>query len=380
MLIMLLLLIAANSAHAKGYTAALLMEAETGQILFADEIDKIWPPASVAKLMLLLLVDEAITDGRIARTDTVTATRAAQIQGGSQIYLAAGEQAVFQKLIEAVAVGSANDAAVAVAVALYGSRRAAADAMNTRAAALGMTNTNYVNVTGLPEEGGRPGNSTTARDQSILAREVVINHPGVLELTKLKWTRFRKGLVLGCTNTLLKEYEELDGLKTGFHNRSRNNLVATAKRGDRRLIVVTLGCETPRLRNELTVELMEEGFTGWQMQEVLATGQSLDHELHVGHSWYAKVPVEAGAPLRYLARNGENAEVSIELLTGEALVAPVVLGQTIGELQVVRGGEVLSRAPAVAGREVGRAWLRLPFAPKNGAQRLVVAPVNAEVN
>jgi D-alanyl-D-alanine carboxypeptidase (penicillin-binding protein 5/6) len=374
LLILVLTLAGSSPAAARDHAAALLMDAETGQILVSEEIDRIWPPASVVKLMLLLLIDEAITEGRFAPTDTIVATAAAQRQGGSQVYLAAGERATFQKLIEAVAVGSANDAAVAVAVALHGSRAAAIAVMNARAAALGMTNTHYVNVTGLPEGRGKPENKSTALDHALLAREIVNKHPGVLELTKLTWTRFRKGLVLGCTNTLLKEFEGLDGLKTGFHNRSRNNLVATAKRGDRRLIVVVFGCITPDHRDDLATRLLEEGFAGWEKVEVLDAGQLVDAELDVGHSWFARVPVEAGAPLHYLARYGDDALPGIVLMTVPEIIAPVTRGQRIGELQIVLDDRILSRAPAVAARDIGRSWFSLPFAPKQGAKRLVVVP------
>ena len=362
---------ASASLAAEGFTSTLLMEAQTGQILELDNIDQQWPPASVVKLMLLLIYDEARLEGRFAPTDTVVATAAAQRQGGSQIYLAAGEKATYQKLIEAVAVGSANDAAVAIAIALHGTRAAAIAAMNAKAAELGMTNTNYVNVTGLPEEGDRPDDVTSARDLALLAREVVNNHPDVLKLTGLTWTRFRKGLVLGCTNTLMKEFEGMDGLKTGFHNRSGNNLVATAKRGDRRLIAVALGCATPRLRDDLITRMLEEGFSGWKSVEVLVRGQVVDHELPVDHSWWSKVPVEAGQPLSYLARPGDEKKISIILATSGDLVAPVSRGDLVGELQIVMDGRILSSAPAVAGRDVGRAWLKVPF-KLPGAQRLAV--------
>jgi len=345
---------------ARDYAAALLMEAETGQVLWEREADRDWIPASLVKMMLLLLADEAVETGAVALADSVTATRRAQGQGGSQVFLAAGETATLRKLLEAVAVGSANDAAVAVAEGLYGTVESAVAAMNLEAIHLGMTGTHYVNVTGLPVRRGRPDNRSTARDQALLAREIVRHHPRVLEWTGLRWTRFRKGLVLGTTNGLMKEFEGMDGLKTGFHHRARCNLVATAERGGRRLIAVVLGSHSLRGRNGLAERLLERGYEEWELVEALPAGRVVADEHPVPHSWRASVRIESGAPLRFAIRPEDRGRVEVLLVENFAMEAPLAAGQELGRIEAILDGRVLDSVPAVAGHEVSRAWLPLP--------------------
>lgn len=337
------------------------MDAGTGQILLAENPDRTWDPASVTKLILLLLADEAIGEGRLSLADTIVATRRAQKQGGSQVYLAAGEGVPFIKLLEAVAVGSANDAAFAVAVALYGSGDAAVEAMNIRARALGMRNTHYVNVTGLPE---RTPNVTTARDQARLAREIVLMHKGVLEWTKLKYTRFRPGLDVACTNAMVKRYKGCDGLKTGYHHRARCNIVTTAERNGRRLIAVVFGSSSPRRRNALAARLLDRGFSEWEEVLAMRAGEDFGEEFSVAHSWNATIPVEATAKLCFLVRSSEASRVTVVLSDDARLEAPLRKGEILGEIQVVLDGRVLASVPARAGRKVSRAWFDLPGGDK----------------
>ncbi|MCB1162958.1 MAG: D-alanyl-D-alanine carboxypeptidase family protein [Candidatus Krumholzibacteriia bacterium] len=359
LLLLTSLLVGAPARAAREYVSALLMEAESGQILVADNIDREWIPASVVKLMLLLLAQEAIEDGRATPDDLVTATRRAQRQGGSQIFLGDGEQATLEKLLEAVAVGSANDAAVAVAVHLYGSADEAVKAMNARAASLGMAHTHYVNVTGLPERG--PENHSTARDLSQLARVIVTEHPGVLGWTSRTWTRFRQGLVIPCTNVLLKEFEGMDGLKTGYHHKAHSNIVATAQRDGRRLIAVVLGSPSAGTRNRVASRLLERGFRDWELVHALAAGEGFGDEFPVDHGWKATVPVLAGRPLAVAVPRGKGGDVRVRLGADATLEAPLDKGQVLGRIQAVLDGRVLASVPALAGRTVSRSWISLPF-------------------
>jgi len=360
--LLLIVLFAGPAPAARGeYVSALLMESDTGQILFAENPDREWIPASVVKLMLMLLAEEAIEAGRIAPGDSVTATWRAQRQGGSQVYLGKGERASYQKLLEAVAVGSANDAAVAVAVGLYGGVDAAVEAMNRRAAALGMTRTRYVNVTGLPERRGKPENKSCARDQALLAREVVLGHPGVLARTALTWTRFRKGLVVPCTNVLLKEFSGMDGLKTGYHHKARSNIVATAQRDGRRLIAVVLGSSGPKVRNRVVARLLERGFAEWELVTGMGTGEGFGAEFPVDRSWKGTVPVRAGHALRFSLKPGERERVEIRLAGDARLEAPIRRGQVLGRIEAWLDDRLVASVPALAGRDVDRSWLHLPF-------------------
>lgn len=355
------------------YASALLMEAETGQVLFEDFADRPWIPASMVKMMLLLLADEGIDDGRIGLQDWVTASERAQRQGGSQVYLGAGEQAKLYKLLEAVAVGSANDAAVAVAEALYGSVDAAVAAMNERAVDLGMSATRYVNVTGLPERRGKPENLSTARDQATLAREIVLHHPRVLEWTCLTWTRFRKGLVLACTNTLLKQIEGMDGLKTGYHHKARCNIAATAERDGRRLIAIVLGSHSLSGRNREVRRLLENGFRDWQLMEVLAPGDSFGEEFPVAGSWRGTVPIQAETTLRFYVRHEDATRVKIVLDQQMPFEAPIQREERLGEIRAVLDGCTLAAVPALAGRAVARAWLPLPAIRRSPNRRILSA-------
>lgn len=356
-----LLMSLAGAQAQRDCASALLIVADTGQILHQEDADLPWAPASVVKLMLLLLADEALAEGRIALADTVVASLRAQEQGGSQVNLAEGEAATFGKLIEAAAVGSANDASVAVAEALFGSVEAAVEAMNRKAAELGMTQTRYVNANGLPEPKGRPENSTTALDQARLAREIVLHHPGILVWTRLTSTSFRPGLVLHCTNKLLKRFPGLDGLKTGYHDLARYNLVATAERDSLRLIAVVFGAASAPIRNKKAARLLESGFKDWVRVEALRAGQDFGEEFSVARSWRATVPIQAASSLRYLVRPQDAPRVRIVLDEGACLEAPLRRGQVLGRIEAILDGEVISSVPARAGRSVARAWFELPF-------------------
>jgi len=357
----LVILLSASVAGASGdYVSAMLMEARSGQILFEDNADESWIPASVVKLMLLLLADEALQAGKVTPKTMMTSSKLAKRMGGSQVYLAAGDETSFQKLIEAVAVGSANDAAVTVAEGIFGSVPAAVSAMNEKCVELGMTNTVYVNVTGLPESGGRAENHTTAREQAILAREVSLRHPRVFDWTGKIYTRFRPGLDLGTTNTLMKSYEGMDGLKTGYHVKGRSNLVATAQRGGRRLIAVVLGSSGPKARNAEVVKLLDSGFAGWDMRTALRAGDGLGVEFPVKRTWRGKLRIHAGADLVYLARPEDMGRVSIELEDPDELSAPIEAGEVVGRIVVKLDGRVLSSVPALAAGRVRASGLRWP--------------------
>jgi len=358
--IILTSMIASGVSASDEYVSALLMEARSGQVLFEDDADQSWIPASVVKLMLLLLTDEALRDGRVTPETALRSSAFAQGMGGSQVYLAAGDVTPLERLVEAVAVGSANDAAVTLAEGLFGAVPEAVEAMNAKAAELGMSSTVYTNVTGLPENHGRPDNITTARDQSILAREIVLRHPGVLDWTRRTWTRFRPGLDLGTTNTLMKSYEGMDGLKTGYHVKGKSNLVATAERNGRRLIAVVLGSPGPERRNAVVKRLLDSGFSDWSLRIALRKGDDLGVEFPVKRTWRGRSRVRAGEDLVYMIRPKDLGRVSIELEDPKALAAPFDRGEEVGRIVVRLDGRVLSSAPALADRRMRASWLSWP--------------------
>ena len=355
-LAILFLLLLPSLAHAADYASALLMDAASGQILQEENADLSRSPASVVKLMLLLLAREAQDQGRVSPETLLESSSLAQSMGGSQVYLAKGDKTSFQRLIEAVALGSANDAAVTVAEGLFGSIEETLAAMNNRAAGLGMESSQYANVTGLPASNGMR-NLTSARDQAILAREVILHYPGVLEWTSKTWTRFRRGLVLANTNTVLKKFKGMDGLKTGYHDEARSNLVASAERNGRRLIAVVLGAESQDIRDNKVVELLESGFQDWTLRLALRKNDGLGVEFPVRKSWKGRVRVAAAADLQYLVRKEDLARGSISLDRAEDLSAPIREGEVLGEIQVLLEGEVLASVPALAQNSVRKTWI-----------------------
>jgi len=340
--------------------SSLLMEARSGQVLFEDNADGAWTPASVTKLMLLLLAEEALNAGRVTPETIITCSEHAQSMGGSQVFLSAGDQTSVQKLSEAVAVGSANDAAVSLAEGIFGDEPTAVKAMNGKCAALGMTRTRYVNVNGLPVNNGDPDNSTTARDQGILAREIVLRHPRILEWTGLKTTPFRPGLDLNSTNTLMKHYEGMDGLKTGYHKKGRFNLVATAERQGRRLIAVVFGAPGSKERNAEVKRLLDSGCEDWEIRTALRAGEGMGRQFPVKRTWRGKVGVHAARDLVYAVKIEDLGRVVIELERPDAIAAPFDAGQEIGRIVAKLDGKVISAVPALASRRMRASWLNWP--------------------
>jgi D-alanyl-D-alanine carboxypeptidase (penicillin-binding protein 5/6) len=239
----------------------LLADAETGQLLLADDIDKQWPTASLAKMMVGLLAMEDLERERLSlRTPIAISTRASRARGRT-INLRPGEVFPLGELLQAMLVTSANDAAVAVAEHIRGSVEACVAAMNQKARALGMKKTRYQTVNGMPLPGGRAGDISSARDSAVLGMELIRYHR-VLRWTSLGYVPFRAGMaMLPNTNHLVGRVYGVNGLKTGFTVRARYNLVATAQRGEKSLIVVVLGGRNSRVRFNAAEKFLEWGFS-----------------------------------------------------------------------------------------------------------------------
>ncbi len=236
------------------------MEAGSGQILLAENPHLPWTPASLVKMMGILIVVEGVNRGELDWSEPVKTSAEASRMGGSQVFLKEGEVFTLEELMRAIAIGSANDACYAVAEHASGSVEAFVERMNERARELGMTATRYVNVHGLPPGRGREGNITNAYDYAILGRELV-KHPKVLEWTSTRRTTFRDGsFILDNTNALIRSYPDADGLKTGYLASSRFNLVATAWRDGVRLIAVVLGAPTNGTRYSEARRMLTIGF------------------------------------------------------------------------------------------------------------------------
>src|SRR5215469_1686148 len=257
---------ASTSSTALGaYSEACVMEPTTGTVIFEANDHAPWPTASLAKMMLMLIVAEKIHDGSLKLTDQVTTSRKAEEMGGSQVYLKEGETFSLDDMMKAVVVHSANDATLAVAEYVGGSGPAFVQLMNQEAAALGMKDTHYYSVHGLPPAAGQQMDVSSAYDQALLAREV-LKYPDVIRWSSIDTAPFRGGTFeLRNTNHLVRTYQGCDGLKTGFHDKSKFNVVATAKRGNLRLVAVVLGTPHKLTNFKEAAELMSTGFANYEM-------------------------------------------------------------------------------------------------------------------
>jgi D-alanyl-D-alanine carboxypeptidase (penicillin-binding protein 5/6) len=242
------------------YLGAIVEDAATGKVLFEDKADEPGYPASVIKLMDLLLIEERIVARQLSLTNRVHVTAEAANTGGSQVYLAEKEVFPLEDLLAALAIHSANDAAVALAVYVGGTRNAFVDLMNKRAAELGMTATRFHSVHGLPPATGQEPDVSTARDLAALAREV-LKHPDVLRYASMENRPFRNGtFTLRNPNHLLQKYPGCDGLKTGYFAAGGFSIVATAQRNGRRVIAVVVGSKESKVRDATAMDLLSKGF------------------------------------------------------------------------------------------------------------------------
>lgn len=337
--------------------SALLMEPESGQVIFAANENERRPVASVTKIMTILLAMEALESGRVSMEDSVTVSKNAASMGGTQILLDVGETQSFEILLKSMIVGSANDAAVAIAEHLYGSVEQFVAKMNERAAELGMSDTHFVNCTGLPAE----GHYTTARDVAIMASEL-IRHPTYFDYSTI-WmdeVEHPDGRVTSLTNTnrLTQLYEGCDGVKTGSTSEAGYCMVATAKRGDMRLIAVVLGSETGKIRFDQAAKLLDHGFANYRLYPVARAGEKLKESVRVLGGDSETLNVQLEEDLTLLMNKGEEQQIELQSELPESVSAPVEQGQTIGSVRVVKDGQILSRIPVCAMQSIARAgWM-----------------------
>ena len=328
--------------------AALLMEKETGEILYAQNEHEAMPPASVTKIMTVLLTMEAIDSGRIALDDVVTVSAYAAGLGGSQVYLAEGEQITVDDLLKAVCVSSGNDAAVALAEYVAGVTELFVEQMNNRARELGMNDTHFVNCTGLTAE----GHVTSAYDIALMSRELLLHHPQVRNYTTIWMDPLRNGTFgLSNTNKLIRFYEGATGLKTGFTQEAGYCISATAERDGMELIAVIMKGNTSDSRNTDAKTLLNYGFSTYtladiQPEEPLPT---LPVTLGAADTVALTLP-EEGRTL--LLEKSQTGGLTQTLDLPETVSAPIRAGQQLGTLTVSRESQTLLTVPVVAAEEV----------------------------
>lgn len=337
------------------YQAALLMEADTGSILFEHEIHKKWPPASMVKMMLMFIVMERAKAGEVKLTDLVTASVRASKTGGSQVYLKQGEQFPLEDLMKATVVASANDAAVAIAEHIGGTVEGFVEMMNARAKELGLNDTHYVSVHGLPPEKGQEGDVSSAYDLAVLARKL-LQYPDVKRWGAINEDTFRGGK-FGLTNTnhLVRNFPGTNGMKTGYFKEAGFNITATAERGGMALIAVILGAPKSQVRFAEAGRLLATGFGGYKKVRAVTKGSAVGPEVPVSKATKKKTQVVAADDLVVVVKRGEEKDIAVKLDKIEMLEAPVKKGQAVGQLSVLLKGQVVARGVAVASEEIPRA-------------------------
>jgi D-alanyl-D-alanine carboxypeptidase (penicillin-binding protein 5/6) len=313
----------------------------------------------MTKMMLALLVMEAVKDGQLKLTDPVQTSRLASKMGGSQVYLKQGESFSVEEMMAALMIGSANDAAAALAERLAGSIEGAVKLMNERAAALKLPKTRFGSVHGLPPGPGQEGDVTTPRDMARLAQEVV-KHSDILRWTGKPEAPFREGsFILRNSNHLIGNFQGADGIKTGHFREAGYNVAATAKRGNLRLIAVVMGAPTNKARFAEAARLLGEGFTRFVEVSVVKAGAQIPTDLRIPR---AKAPFRALAAndVQVLVKREEKDAIKTSLDVLPDLRAPLAKGQTVGTLIVRVGDREVARTPAVTAGEVARTtfwWL-----------------------
>ena len=340
---------AASAAPTVDAGAAVLMEKETGTVLCQQNAHDKLEPASVTKVMTLLLVMEAIDSGSLSTDDVVTVSAHAASMGGSQVYLKEGEQMTVHDLLKAVTVASGNDASVALAEHLAGSEEAFVERMNRRAAELGMADTCFVNCTGLPAA----GHLTSAYDIALMSRELIRNHPSIREYTTIWMDTLRDGqFQLANTNKLIRFYEGATGLKTGSTDSAGFCLSATAERDGMELIAVVLKCASSDARSAAASSLLNYGFANYTLMDVYPSQALPPVEVLLGESETVQPILSTSS--RVLVEKSMVNQVTTQLSLCQDVEAPVEKGQKLGEMTVWVGEEQLQSIPIVADSAVER--------------------------
>lgn len=331
--------------------AALLMEADSGQIIFEMNADAPRPVASVTKVMTILLTLEQLDAGRVGIDDAITISPEASGMGGSQVLLDTGERQTVGTLLKCMIVGSANDAAVALAEALYGSEALCVDAMNRRAEELGMANTHFENCTGLPAQ----GQHTTARDVAVMSRQM-FSHPDYFNYSSVWMEDLDHGdgrvTQLVNTNKLLKLYDGCDGGKTGSTNEAGYCVSATARRSDMRLIAVVLGAASGKERFAIARQMLDYGFANYRKYPVAVRGTRVKGTLPVIGGVADGVALMLDGDLTLLVNRGDEQRVQLSPDLPESLPAPVRAGQRAGSVVIRVEGREIARIPVVAAESV----------------------------
>ncbi|MFD0586840.1 D-alanyl-D-alanine carboxypeptidase family protein [Paenibacillus sp. GCM10027627] len=356
--------VANNSAQPTGDLApsarsAVLLDAESGTVIYEKNSHDRLPPASITKIMTLLLIMEALDDGKIKLTDMVSTSEYASSMGGSQIFLEQGEQMSVEDMIKGIALASGNDASVAMAEKLAGTEAQFVAMMNAKAQELGMNDTHFANPNGLPTE----GHYSSAHDIALMSREL-LKHSEVTQYTGLYQDYLRKSsekpFWLVNTNKLVRFYSGADGLKTGFTSEAKYCLSATAKRDDLRVIAVVMGEPTTKHRNNEVSQMFDYAFAQYMNYPIVKEGDGLG-AVRIEKGMESELKLVAEQPYSILLKKGSATnDIRHELKLNEKLKAPIKEGQPLGKLIVYQGDEKIKEFEITSPQSIGKAnWWKM---------------------
>lgn len=313
------------------YKSALLMEPTTKTLLHEDRIHDLAIPASIVKMMVSLIAMEYLAEGKVKLEDKVTVSRWASRIGGHQVYLKQGEVFEFRELMKAVVIGSANDAAVAVAEFIGGSQDSFVDLMNQRAQELKMENTIYHNPHGLPPGKNQKENRTTAYDQALLAIEI-LKHPQYLVWSSILRDSFRNGTfeLLNTNRTILTKMSEVDGLKTGYYRSAGFSVVASAKKEKTRLIAIVLGSKKKSTRTQVAIRLLKKGFNQYELVRILEKGTRLGKPVMIQNGLHDQVELLVEEDVELFLKRSDIKRIKHHFTLPDSLPAPINEGTIVG--------------------------------------------------
>lgn len=348
-----------NSELADSARSAILIERDTGKILYEKNSNQELPPASMTKIMTMILIMEALDKGKITLKDKVRASEYAASMGGSQIFLEPGEEMTVNDLLKGIAIGSGNDASMAMAEYLAGSEEKFVAKMNQKAKELGLTHTKFQNPTGLPVE----NHYSTAHDMAMMGRELlkyekIINYTSKYEAYLRTDTDKKFWLV--NTNRLVKFYPGVDGLKTGFTGQAKYCLTATAKKGNMRVLAVVFGASTPKDRNNQVTKMLDYAFNQYTTKPLYKKGDVIT-KIDVNKGSEDQVTAVTSEPISVLLKKGNAAkDVKTEVKMNEKLNAPIQKGDKIGMLTIKKDNKVVSSSPLLAKEDIDAAsWWKI---------------------
>jgi D-alanyl-D-alanine carboxypeptidase (penicillin-binding protein 5/6) len=339
--------------------SAILMERDTGKVLYEKNANEELPPASMTKIMTMLLIMEAIDQGKLSWNEKIRTSEYAASMGGSQIFLEPGEEMTTKEMLRGIAIGSGNDAAVAMAERIAGSEDAFVEKMNEKAKELGLKHTHFENTTGLPVK----GHYSTAYDMATMAKEL-LKYEDITKFTGMYESYLRentdKKFWLVNTNKLVRFYPGVDGLKTGFTSEAKYCLTATAQKDGMRVIAVVFGAPTSKDRNAQVTKMLDYAYSQYETHPIFKRNQAIG-KAKVSKGKDKTVEALTSEHLSLLTKKGEKTDkVQQKVIMQKDLNAPIHKGDKVGTLKLIQNGKVVLESPLVANKNVDEAgWWTL---------------------